>query len=97
MARIEELLNFRKSLIQRLAPAKVRGVAVRLADSLLGYPIITPTQVASLHSVTYPPANAAIGKLVELGIPREITGRSYGRIFISDEVMSILRRKMICA
>lgn len=88
--RIEDLLAFRQELMDRLAATKIRGVAVRIADSLIGYPIITPTQAAELHGVTYPPANNAIKTLVDLGVLREITGRGYGRAFVCDAVMSIL-------
>lgn len=90
--RIEELLTFRERVGERLRQAKVRGVAIQIADSLWGYPMITPTLAAAHQGVTYPPANAAIGKLTELGILREITGRSYGRVFVCDEVMSIMTR-----
>lgn len=90
--RIEDLLTFREELAQKLAAAKVRGVALQIADSLWGYPVITPSAAATNHGVTYPPANSAIGKLVELGVLREVTGRTYGRVFICDEVMDIMQR-----
>ena len=90
--RIEDLLAFRQELMDRLAAAKIRGVAVRIADSLIGYPIITPSQAAALHNVTYPPANNAIKTLAGLGVLREITGRDYGRAFVCDDVMRALTR-----
>jgi Fic family protein len=88
--RIERLHDFREGVLKRLGDAKVRGVAINIADSLLGYPFITPAQAARMHGVTYPPANRAILKLVELGILREFTGRSYGRVFACDEVLSLM-------
>jgi Fic family protein len=90
--RIEELLAFGAEVHGKLRKAKVRGVANEIADDLLGYPIITASEAARRHGVTYPPASNAMNKLVEIGILREITGRSYGRIFACDRVMWILGR-----
>lgn len=90
--RIEDLLSWREETMQRLADEKVRGVSVRIADSLLGFPFITPTQAAKNHDVKYPSANAAIGRLTDLGILREATGRTYGRIFVCDQVMGLMTR-----
>lgn len=94
VARIEELLAFQAELRQKLAAAKARGVVNAVADSLLGYPIITIPEVAQLHHVTYPPAKNAIMTLIKLGALREIpTVFSYGaKGFICDPVMQILNR-----
>ncbi len=51
---------------------------------------MSPAQAAKMHGVTYPPANRAILKLVELGILREFTGKTYGRVFVCDEVLRLL-------
>lgn len=90
--RIEELLTFRTQTIAQLRNASVRGVAVNIAEDLIGYPVITAGDSARRHGVTFPPANRAVAKLSELGIVREVTGRSYGRVFVCDDVMSIIRR-----
>lgn len=92
VTRIEGLLRFNEEMAQRLTEAKVRGVARDIAASLLGFPFITPAQAAKNHGVTYPPANAAIAKLVDLGILREVTGKSYGRVFVCDQVMNLMTR-----
>lgn len=90
--RIEELLAFQARVRAQLDSAKVRGVALKIADDLLGYPVITPSEASKLYEVTYPPANTAIGKLADLGILREVTGGTYGRLFVCDEVIRILER-----
>ena len=94
VTRIEELLAFQSELRQKLVEAKARGVVNAVAESLLGYPIITIPQVAELQNVTYPPAKNAIKTLVELGALRELPGMfSYGaKGFICDPVMRILNR-----
>lgn len=94
VARIEELLAFQSELRQKLVDTRARGVVNAVADSLLGYPIITIPQVAELHNVTYPPAKNAIQTLVELGALREMRGTlAYGaKGFICDPVMQVLNR-----
>lgn len=94
VARIEDLLTFQLHLRQKLVDAKARGVVNAVAESLLGYPIITIPEVAKLHHVTYPPAKNAIMTLVDLGALREMsTVFDYGaKGFRCDPVMEILNR-----
>jgi len=40
--------------------------------------------------VSYQAANAAIGRLVQLGILEERTGRKYGRNFAARKVLNII-------
>jgi hypothetical protein len=42
--------------------------------------------------VTYKAANDAIRKLEELGVLQEITGATYGRIFVCPQVRNIVLR-----
>jgi Fic family protein len=87
--KIEDLLAVREGMMEQLRREKVRGVAVDIVDSLIGYPYITVSQAASLHNVTYPPANSAIAKLVSMGILAEVTGDAYGRIFVAPQIRAI--------
>jgi Fic family protein len=90
VSRIERLLDFRSGLLDRLRAARIRGVTAQIAEDLIGYPVITISEAAKRHSVTFPPASNAMAKLVELGVLREITGGSYGRVFVCRDVMQIL-------
>jgi Fic family protein len=93
--RIEELLAFQSELRQRLTARQARGVVNAVAESLLGYPIITIPEAAQLHGVTYPPAKKAIETLVDLGALREMPNRyfAYGaKGYICDPVMEVLNR-----
>ncbi len=87
IARISRLVEIRAFMLERLRQDKARGVVLEIVEDLIGYPIITPTQAASLHHVTYPPANSAIQKLQALGLVVEITGNSYGRVYACPSVM----------
>lgn len=87
--KIEDVLAVRAQWMEQLQKARVRGVAVNIVDSLIGYPYITVSQAAELHNVTYPPANNAIRKLVDMGILQETTGGNYGRVFVAPQLRAI--------
>lgn len=87
--RIEAVLAVRQQWIAKLHRARVRGVAVRIADSLIGYPYIAVPEAASLHGVTYASANNAIRRLVSMGILEEITGGNYSRVFVAPQLRAI--------
>ncbi len=90
IARIDALLEFRTQLLNELRAANAKGVVLDIVDDLIAYPVITPSQAAALHQVTYPPANNAIQRLVEMGYLDEVTGRQYGRVFVCRRVMQIV-------
>lgn len=88
--RIDRLNDIRDSMLERLRIEKAKGVVIEIAQDLIGYPLITPTQAAGMHNVTYPPANDALKRMEGLGFVREITGRSYGRMYACDAVLRAL-------
>ena len=72
--------------------SNVRGIALDVAGGLVARPVITPTWVQRHYGVSYPAANNAVARLEQLGLLREITGGSYGRMFAADDVLRILER-----
>lgn len=88
IARVDRLLALRDSFQVTLQGSK--GVSLRIADDLIGYPMITASLAAKLYDVSYQAANSAIAKLVELGILRQRTKGRYDRIFQCDAVLSAL-------
>lgn len=88
--RITALADFREHMIQELRAAKARGVVLDIARDLIGYPLVTVSEAAARHGVTFPPANSAIERLVKMGFLTEVTGREYGRMFACPEVMRIV-------
>lgn len=88
--RIEALLRWKDGVVEQLRAERVRGVAIIIAEELIGFPMITPTMSAQRHGVTYPTANNAIGRLESLGILQERTGRRYARIFGAPDVLRIV-------
>jgi Fic family protein len=86
----DRLSDLREDMANELYAAGVRGVALRIAEGLVGGPFVTPARAAQEFGVTYPAANSAIARLVETRILREATGRSYARIFAAPRVLEIL-------
>lgn len=88
IARVDKLLALRESFQVALQGSK--GVSLKIADDLIGYPMITASLAAKLHEVSYQAANTAIAKLVERGILRQRTAGRYDRIFQCDAVLAAL-------
>ncbi|MGY3553239.1 Fic family protein [Williamsia sp. R60] len=88
VARVDKLLALRESFQMTLHGAK--GVSLRIADDLVGYPMITASVASRLYSVSYQAANTAIAKLVDLGILRQRSAGRYDRIFQCDAVLGAL-------
>ena len=64
--------------------------ALRVHQALTAHPVRSVAQVCEHTGLTPPTASSAMQSLVELGIAREITGRSRGRLFAYDGYLSIL-------
>lgn len=90
VARIERLMAIRDRILADLRRDKARGVVMQIAEALIGFPVITPSRAAEAHGVTFPPANNAILRLVEMGVLQEVTGRSYGRLFVCVEILDAI-------
>jgi Fic family protein len=88
--KIDALHDWRDEALAQLLDADVRGVAVRIVEDLLGYPLITATRTGEKYGVSYQAANKAISRLVQLGIVEERTGHRYGRVFAARRVVSIV-------
>lgn len=88
IARVDKLLALREGFQTTLKGSK--GVSLRIADDLIGYPMITASLAAKLYDVSYQAANSAIAKLVDMGILRQRTAGRYDRIFQCDAVLNAL-------
>lgn len=92
--RVEHLLALRESLLGRVLAAGSRGgTAYRIAEELIGFPIMDVPWVVKRHEVTYQSARDALERLLAVGVMREIrrSGRTR-RLFVCDEVLAELDR-----
>ena len=65
------------------------GSPLKIVDSLFEKPVLSIPDAASIADVTYPAAAAAIAKLVEVGILREMARATQPKRFIAPEVVMI--------
>ncbi|MGH9194887.1 MAG: Fic family protein [Acidimicrobiia bacterium] len=89
-SQVEQLLRFGQSMNDLSRTYPLRGVAAAIAQDLIGRPIVTPSAASRLYGVSYQAANKAMSRLVEAGVLRELTGRTYGRIFAAEQVLAII-------
>jgi Fic family protein len=77
---------------ERLAARRTRkhATAWRVADLLLGQPVVTVTSLVERLKVTFPSANAAVAVLVEMDILRPQGQQRRNRAFHAHEVMNLL-------
>ncbi len=52
--------------------------------------MIRPAATARSLELTDPPVYAAINRLVQAGILREVTGRQRGKIYVYDQYLALL-------
>jgi Fic family protein len=89
--RVERLLSYQQHVRELCQKKKVRGVAARIAEDLIGNPILQTTRTGSQYEVSYQAANKAIARIVELGLLEETSGRNYGRVYRAPGVLEILQ------
>lgn len=71
----------------------VRGAStLRVYEALQTKVIVSIRRVAEEVGITVPTATAALKRLEEMGIAREITGRNYGRLFAYDRQLQIINQ-----
>ena len=68
------------------------SAALRAADLLPDFPIVTAPRLAGMLSVSRPQAFQAIDQLTEVGILKERTGYSRNRVFAASEVLALVNR-----
>jgi Fic family protein len=66
------------------------ATAYRLADFLLGQPVVTVSSIASRLNVSYPSANAAVAELVDARILHPKSAQRRNRAFYAREVLELL-------
>lgn len=88
-ARVDQLLAWRDETLTELREARVIGLAERIADTLIGNPVLSAGDVIGQHTASHQGAMNALRRLVALGIVEE--RRRGGRvIFVAPAVVELL-------
>jgi len=91
MERVEKLLDYQAELRELVRSRNIRGVAARIAEDLIGNPMIQPTWAAKHYGVSYQAANQGMQRLLGEQVLEEMTGRRYDRMFGSRRVLALLQ------
>jgi Fic family protein len=89
---ISSLVDFKDTTVAQLRAAGLRGSALEIAESLIGYPVIDVATARDLTGKTFEAANQAIARLVEQDVLYEATGRRMNRLFVCSPVLRIINR-----
>lgn len=84
--KIELLNDWRDAARNRLQNAGSRGVAGRIIDDLIGYPLLTARFAADRFGVSRPAVTTALRRLAQLGLVEERAGRT----FVARDVLDII-------
>ena len=66
------------------------STVLRLVDDLFAAPYLTVARARDRLGVTYITARRSVGKLVEAGILREITGNPRNQVFVAHEIVGTI-------
>ncbi len=88
--RADQLTRLEKEFRDRLSTRSI--VAQRLIDHLFVNMYVVATRVAEKQKVTYAAAQSAIDALVRARILKEMTGRTYRKVYAAPEILKILDR-----
>lgn len=88
--RIRTLADLKKRSLSTLREERPSGIALRIVEDLIGYPMLTITWASKRYNVTYQAASNAVNKLVSLGLLRQYGEEKRGRVFINDEALRVL-------
>ena len=84
-------MDLRESYRQRLSK---RPNALRLLDALFVNPYLTAARAAKVLDVSHPTARQAMAYLQEEGVLSEMTGRSWGRIYVARPILEVIEDRM---
>lgn len=87
----DKLLALHNRYREELQAKRVTANVLALIDALFENPLMYTKRAENILEVSAPTARATIGVLVEHGVLREVTKRSWRKIYEASEVYSLLR------
>lgn len=84
--RVTRLTGVQEELVARVLEDGRKGAIVELTRDLIGSPMLAVKDVQKKFDIAYPSARQVVMNLVDLGLLREITGSSWGRLYVCDPV-----------
>lgn len=94
LERSNRLLELRETYHRRLQAARASWLPLKLVDDLFVHPALTVATAAQTLKVTRRAAQLNVDKLREAGILREVTGRQRNRVYVAEEIVSLVEREL---
>ena len=92
IATTTDLVDLFRADRERISTMARSRTALRAYEVLQSRVVVSIRRLAESLEVSVPTATTAVKRLEVLGIAREITGKSYGRLFAYDHQLEILNR-----
>jgi cell filamentation protein, protein adenylyltransferase len=92
LAKIDHLLSIKQAMLDDLHRRKVRGVALRVAEDLVGFPYMTPNLASRRYNVTWQAGTNALNALERMGHVEKIPWTGNRLLFASQAIIDVLYR-----
>jgi Fic family protein len=86
----EHIDSWLKETTKNILQRRWTGTIHEVVKDLAAWPKLTISSTAEKYSVAPITATTIVNHLCEIGVLTETTGRSYGRVFVAQEVMDIV-------
>jgi len=86
-ANSQRILALQQQYRDKLLKHKATPTALGITEELFLNPYVSATRLAKRLGVSFPTVQAAIDRLVQVGILREVTGRLRNRIYCAEEFL----------
>jgi Fic family protein len=86
--RVVQMVERDRQVVARFGRAA--GSASQLHELAVRRVVVTPRTATEATTLSGPPIYAALRRLVEAGILREVTGRQRGKVYVYDEYLALL-------
>lgn len=90
VAKVDTLLDIKDAMLADLHNRRVRGVAIRIAEDLIGFPYVTPAFVSHRYGVTWQAGTNALNLLERMGHLRKYPWRGNRLLFGSQLILDLL-------
>lgn len=89
LEKTNRLLTLREEMVRTLRARNVRGLAIQVAQDLIGYPVLTPRWVRETYDIAHQSASSILSTLEKAGIVEAVPWRSNRRLYMAPQILEI--------
>lgn len=90
LQKTDNLVALKEEMVAELRTRKLRGLAIQVAEDLIGQPVISAKSLRERYGVTYQAGVYAIDRLLEAGLIQEWTTGRGRKGFIAPQVLELI-------